>query len=107
MVKRYKECDVKDELILHHNGSPSGYNESVIHSNGTKDDNYIPRIKDIIGRAVPRIGSYKSLDNTKQVVALIDDVSCFSIAVCIGQQYLKNIYIIILWIFTVIEFIVN
>lgn len=32
------------------------------------------KIKDVIGRALPRIGAYKKLDNTKQVVALIDDV---------------------------------
>ena len=34
-----------------------------------------PKINDIIGNALPRIGPYKKLDNTKQVVALIDDVS--------------------------------
>jgi hypothetical protein len=34
-----------------------------------------PKINDIIGKALPRIGAYKKLDNTKQVVALIDDVS--------------------------------
>lgn len=35
----------------------------------------IPEVKDIIGEALPRIGTYKNLDNSKQVVALIDDVS--------------------------------
>lgn len=35
----------------------------------------IPKIQDVIGRALPKIGAYKKLDNTKQVVALIDDVS--------------------------------
>jgi len=34
----------------------------------------IPTVKDMIGKALPHIGSYKELDNRKQVVALIDDV---------------------------------
>jgi hypothetical protein len=40
-------------------------------SNGTE----VPKIKDVLGEALPRIGTYKHLDNVKQVVALIDDVS--------------------------------
>lgn len=35
----------------------------------------IPKIKDIVGRALSRIGPYKELDKNTQVVALIDDVS--------------------------------
>lgn len=35
----------------------------------------VPKIKDVLGEALPRVGTYKHLDNTKQVVALIDDVS--------------------------------
>lgn len=34
-----------------------------------------PAVKDIIGLSLPHVGPYKKLDNTKQVVALIDDVS--------------------------------
>lgn len=34
-----------------------------------------PKIKDVIGRALPYIGTYKNLDNKQQKVALIDDVS--------------------------------
>lgn len=33
-----------------------------------------PKVNDVIGAALSRIGPYKKLDNTKQVVALIDDV---------------------------------
>lgn len=33
------------------------------------------KVNDVIGKALPQIGPYKKLDNTKQVVALIDDVS--------------------------------
>lgn len=56
---------------------------SVLEDNNCVNGNTIPnrtvnpapKIKDIIGLALPHIGSYKSLDNKKQVVALIDDVS--------------------------------
>jgi len=34
-----------------------------------------PRIKDVIGAALDKIGSYNQLDNKQQKVALIDDVS--------------------------------
>jgi hypothetical protein len=33
------------------------------------------KIQDVIGASVSKIGAYKKLDNKKQVVALIDDVS--------------------------------
>lgn len=41
----------------------------------------VPLIKDVLGEALPRIGTYKNLDNTKQVVALIDDVSKYFVAI--------------------------
>lgn len=34
----------------------------------------VPKVKDVIGKSLPHIGTYKKLDNQKQVVALIDDV---------------------------------
>lgn len=44
-------------------------------SNGTKNgENPAPALKDIIGTSLKYVGTYKKLDNTKQVVALIDDV---------------------------------
>ncbi|XP_023949076.2 dihydropyrimidine dehydrogenase [NADP(+)] isoform X2 [Bicyclus anynana] len=42
----------------------------------------VPMIKDILGEALPRIGTYKNLDNTKQVVALIDDDMCINCGKC-------------------------
>lgn len=33
-----------------------------------------PSVQDIIGISLKHIGSYKQMDNKKQVVALIDDV---------------------------------
>lgn len=50
-------------------------------SNGVNGNGYwsqskkAPSVKDITGISLPYIGAYKKLDNTKQVVALIDDVS--------------------------------
>lgn len=41
----------------------------------------IPGIKDVIGKALDNISSYKELDNKKQVVALIDDVSIYKIII--------------------------
>lgn len=35
----------------------------------------IPKIRDVIGKALPKIGAYNNLNNKEQVVALIDDVS--------------------------------
>ncbi|KYM98887.1 Dihydropyrimidine dehydrogenase [NADP+] [Cyphomyrmex costatus] len=42
----------------------------------------IPTVKDIIGKALIHIGSYKELDNRKQVVALIDDDMCINCGKC-------------------------
>lgn len=35
----------------------------------------VPKLNDIIGASLKYVGPYKKLDNKKQVVALIDDVS--------------------------------
>ena len=39
----------------------------------------VMKIKDVIGRALNRIGTYNDLNNQEQVVALIDEVNlvCF------------------------------
>lgn len=42
----------------------------------------VPKVKDVIGRALPHIGAYKGLDNKQQKVALIDDVSSNDIRNC-------------------------
>lgn len=51
-----------------------------ITPNGTpllrkKDPISPPKIKDVIGASLKHVSNYKNLDNTKQVVALINDVS--------------------------------
>ncbi|XP_032520125.2 dihydropyrimidine dehydrogenase [NADP(+)] [Danaus plexippus] len=42
----------------------------------------VPRISDVVGEALNRISTYKKLDNTKQVVALIDDDMCINCGKC-------------------------
>ncbi|XP_069686941.1 dihydropyrimidine dehydrogenase [NADP(+)] isoform X1 [Periplaneta americana] len=42
----------------------------------------IPTVKGVIGRALPKIGAYKKLDNKQQVVALIDDDLCINCGKC-------------------------
>lgn len=60
---------------------PIGLKESVAvtfngAANGTKHQSTpVPKISDVLGAALPKIGTYNDLDNRKQVVALIDDVS--------------------------------
>lgn len=38
----------------------------------------VPRVHDVVGVAVANIGSYKSLDKSAQVVALVDEVRFIS-----------------------------
>ncbi|KAM0731361.1 Dihydropyrimidine dehydrogenase [NADP(+)] [Formica fusca] len=42
----------------------------------------VPTVKDIIGKALVHIGSYRELDNKKQVIALIDDDMCINCGKC-------------------------
>lgn len=44
-------------------------------SNGGFTEGEVPKVKDVIGKALPRIGAFNDLDLKKHVVALIDDVS--------------------------------
>lgn len=46
-----------------------------LDENGNLNIKPAMKVNDIIGKSLPSIGAYKKLDNSKQVVALIDDVS--------------------------------
>ncbi|KAL8582205.1 hypothetical protein ACOMHN_004124 [Nucella lapillus] len=46
----------------------------------TKND--IPKVKDVIGQALPRITAYQELDNSQQVVALINEDMCINCGKC-------------------------
>lgn len=60
----------------------------------------IPSIKDVIGKALNYIGTYKDLNNKEQVIALIDDVrfNQFLFILIFIYVYLYNIYYYILCI---------
>lgn len=51
-------------------------------NDGSVNLNAIPKVNDLIGEALDKIGPYKKLDNTKQVVALIDDDLCINCGKC-------------------------
>lgn len=57
--------------------------ENDLLNNGVNGTNSkVPSIKEVLGDALPRVGTYKHLDNTKQVVALIDDDMCINCGKC-------------------------
>lgn len=66
--------EIKKELIAEMKAQkPITLNETPLHrGNNTVSP---PKIKDVIGESLKHISNYKDLDNTKQVVALINDVS--------------------------------
>lgn len=47
-----------------------------------RDSAPAPSVQDIIGLSLPHIGTYKQMDNQKQVVALIDDDLCINCGKC-------------------------
>lgn len=58
----------------------TGSNGNANNTNGAANGNGInpaPKLKDVIGSSLKYVGTYKNLDNKKQVVALIDDVSIY------------------------------
>ncbi|XP_013169290.1 PREDICTED: dihydropyrimidine dehydrogenase [NADP(+)] [Papilio xuthus] len=69
----------KSDLI---NGDANDCYLNYNNTNGISQDCEVPKIKDVLGEALPRIGPYKKLDNTKQVVALIDDDMCINCGKC-------------------------
>lgn len=69
----YPPVEWQNDLKLQQNGV-------VPHKSLTKK---APAIKDVTGTSLQYIGTYKQLDNKKQVVALIDDVS--------GYHSIRNI----------------
>eukprot|EP00794_Sanderia_malayensis_P008286 gene8286-9170_t len=72
MIASYKE----KVDILNEEGKPSNANSSVQQTRS------VPALKDVIGNSLSRIGSYGSLDNKQQVVALIDEEMCINCGKC-------------------------
>lgn len=61
------------------------FSDNISNGTSTNAPKPAPSVKDIIGLSLPYIGTYKKLDNVKQVVALIDDVSPLLIVIFMGQ----------------------
>ncbi|RZC43058.1 Fer4 21 domain containing protein [Asbolus verrucosus] len=76
--REIQEKQLNLDINLHHNGRENGYPNSDELKNGFN----IPKVNNVIGRALPKIGAYKKLDNSKQVVALIDDDMCINCGKC-------------------------
>ena len=68
----YKTAPLKDEPASVPNGQELNYDKSK----------KIPSVKDVIGRALSRIGTYADLNNKEQVVALIDEEMCINCGKC-------------------------
>ncbi|CAG9861979.1 unnamed protein product [Phyllotreta striolata] len=72
----YKESKLEEKRTPHHADAIN------ISSDNSRIQHSKPQIKDFIGRALPNIGAYKSLNNKEQVVALIDDDLCINCGKC-------------------------
>lgn len=78
----------KREQILHQNRLKLGLldDDCVVDNRSTNGSTYglsaVPRISDVLGQALPKVGAYKHLDNKLQVVALIDDDMCINCGKC-------------------------
>lgn len=64
------KLDANDDDNLRKNGTTGVYPTNATN----KSHSPAPALKDVIGASLKYVGTYKKLDNTKQVVALIDDV---------------------------------
>ncbi|XP_028026958.1 dihydropyrimidine dehydrogenase [NADP(+)] [Bombyx mandarina] len=78
----------KREQILHQNRLKLGLldDDCVVDNRSTNGStnglSAVPRISDVLGQALPKVGAYKHLDNKLQVVALIDDDMCINCGKC-------------------------
>ncbi|XP_030758990.1 dihydropyrimidine dehydrogenase [NADP(+)] isoform X2 [Sitophilus oryzae] len=74
----YKENKYEETIIQHHEGRPVGYDDPKQE----KGEKKVVKVSDVVGRALKYIGAYKQLNNTQQVVALIDDDMCINCGKC-------------------------
>jgi hypothetical protein len=65
---------IRGKLCNPLNSLPPPEQLKAINIDNTSDIKPAVKVNAVIGSALPRIGPYKKLDNSKQVVALIDDV---------------------------------
>ncbi|RZC34008.1 Fer4 21 domain containing protein, partial [Asbolus verrucosus] len=76
--RKIQEKQLNQDINLHHNDRRNGYPNSDELKKGFN----IPKINNVIGRALSKTGAYKKLVNSKQVVALIDDDMCINCGKC-------------------------
>ncbi|XP_074037989.1 dihydropyrimidine dehydrogenase su(r) isoform X2 [Leptinotarsa decemlineata] len=79
LSKLYKESNVRDDPILHHT---DGFKITSSQKNqaGCRKDS--PKVLDLLGRSLSKIGPYKKLNANEQVVAVIDDDMCINCGKC-------------------------
>lgn len=71
VAERLRDADLLDDRSHWQPGRPAAQPQQPI-----------PSVQDVIGRSLPRIGPYSSLDNTQQVVALVNDDMCINCGKC-------------------------
>ncbi|XP_067138648.1 dihydropyrimidine dehydrogenase [NADP(+)] [Centruroides vittatus] len=73
----------KENLIIRQKENINLLNEIVSEPKISKINNrQVPKIKDIIAKAITKIGAFKDLDLEKQVVAVIDEEMCINCGKC-------------------------
>uniref|UniRef100_A0A914L274 Dihydropyrimidine dehydrogenase [NADP(+)] n=1 Tax=Meloidogyne incognita TaxID=6306 RepID=A0A914L274_MELIC len=76
--KRYK---LEKDLLVQ-NGDFIENNEVYVTKRPDNQPKKVPKIKDMIGTALDKVGAYNDLDNSQQVVAVIDDDLCINCGKC-------------------------
>uniref|UniRef100_A0A915LVD1 Dihydropyrimidine dehydrogenase [NADP(+)] n=1 Tax=Meloidogyne javanica TaxID=6303 RepID=A0A915LVD1_MELJA len=77
--KRYK---LEKDLLVRQNGDFIENNEVYVTRRPDNQPKKVPKIKDLIGTALDKVGAYNDLDNSQQVVAVIDDDLCINCGKC-------------------------
>ncbi|XP_062336071.1 dihydropyrimidine dehydrogenase [NADP(+)]-like [Osmerus eperlanus] len=76
----------KNKILADYKKTMKGHSEALaIEANGTRTytpKRPIPAVKDVIARALKHIGAYGELNNTEQVLALIDEDMCINCGKC-------------------------
>lgn len=72
--KKREELEMKKNQENHFNGNMCRQSQSDSVLSNTPE-RPVPRVQDIIGLALTRIGKFNDLDKEHQVVAVINDVS--------------------------------
>ena len=74
---------IRDEKLSEIKNTSSLLGDNIVPERKLyKPDKPISSVQEQIGRALPLIGTYGDLDNTEQVVALIDEEMCINCGKC-------------------------